>query len=361
MNNLSKKWLSSPKWVVQILGALTKKWWLALTIVWLALLIMLVISCYKCDSVSIILRFSVLTITAVLVFGVCDTLTNVFNLRREENGITWCQVIILLDIGLWILGFVLIFDIQNNNRVAAAVSIIGVALSLIFQDKIKGAVAFIHLRVHHLLRIGDWIQVPKYNVDGEVKRVSLTSVTIYNWDTTTSIIPISALHSDHFINLQNMSDGKTYGRRMLATFVFDTSWFKTLKKNELEDIEKEHGFKLYLKKDEIERGVLNAQAYRLYLYHWLMNHKHISHRPRLIVRWMTQHNEGMPLQVYAFIIDSSLAAFEWQQSQIMEHIIESSKWFVLRLYQSPSAYDASNSNVFISSKPATYGKEENNE
>ena len=65
----------------------------------------------------------------------------------------------------------------------------------------------------------------------------------------------------------------------------------------------------------------------------------------------------MELQVYAFIVDSSLAAYEWEQSKIIEHIIKSLNWFGLRLYQSPSAYDVSNSNVYLSKEPADYIKE----
>ena len=87
-----------------------------------------------------------------------------------------------------------------------------------------------------------------------------------------------------------------------------------------------------------------------------MNHKHISQHPRLIVRWMDHKEGGMELQVYAFIVDSSLAAFEWEQSQIIEHIIKSLDWFGLRLYQSPSAYDVSNSNVYLAKEPADYIK-----
>ena len=85
-----------------------------------------------------------------------------------------------------------------------------------------------------------------------------------------------------------------------------------------------------------------------------MNHKHISQQPRLIVRWMDQKDSGMPLQVYAFIVDSNIAAFEWQQSQIIEHIIKSMGWFGLRLYQSPSAFDVSNSNIYLAKESATY-------
>ena len=85
-----------------------------------------------------------------------------------------------------------------------------------------------------------------------------------------------------------------------------------------------------------------------------MRHPHVSHEPRLIVRWLEQVPEGMPLQVYAFITDSSLASFEWQQSQIIEHIIEALAWFDLQLYQSVSGYDASNCNVNIEEKRTDY-------
>ena len=286
------------------------------------------------------------------------TLTDIYSLKRKEAAITLCQLSILVLIGILISGIYIIFDLKDETINKAIYGGMGALLAWIFQDTIKGVVAFIHLRLNNQLQIGDWIQVPNQGVDGEVKRVTLTTVTIYNWDTTTSSIPTSMLHSNHFINSQNMMEGKTYGRRMYMTFVLDTGWFHAFTEKEKEEIEKTGDILDYLSKDEIVKSKSNAQLFRLYLYHWLMNHPHISQQPRLIVSWQEQKEHGMPLQVYAFIIDSSLPSFEWQQSQIVEHIIESLDWFGLRLYQSPSAYDASNSNVYLSDKPATYRKEE---
>lgn len=85
-----------------------------------------------------------------------------------------------------------------------------------------------------------------------------------------------------------------------------------------------------------------------------MHHPHISHEPRLIVRWLEQVPEGLPLQVYVFITDCSLAPFEHQQSMIIEHIIEALAWFNLQLYQSASGYDASNCNINMADKEANY-------
>ena len=303
------------------------------------------------------LWLSLLTLVVWLTIKVGRTLANTFSLRKEEERITWSQIAILIAIGFWIIGFLIIFDTKEDPKIAAAVALVGSVLSWIFQDKIKGVVAFLHLRFHHLLKVDDWIIVPSMNIDGEVKRITLTSVTVYNWDTTTSTFPISAMHSGQFQNLQNMTMGKTYGRRMYMSFIFDTGWFHSITQDELESLKKHDDVMQYLPEGELEKGALNAHLYRLYLYHWLMSRERVSQRPRLIVRWQEQRPEGMPLQVYAFITEGSVVPFEWEQSQIVEHIIMSAEWFNMNLYQTPSGYDAGNSNIYMSSHPATYRKE----
>ena len=303
------------------------------------------------------LWLSLLTLVVWLTIKVGRTLANTFSLRKEEERITWSQIAILIAIGFWVIGFLIIFDTKENPKIAAAVAFVGSVLGWIFQDKIKGVAAFLHLRFHHLLKVDDWIIVPSMNIDGEVKRITLTSVTVYNWDTTTSTFPISAMHSGQFQNLQNMTMGKTYGRRMYMSFIFDTGWFHSITQDELESLKKREDVMQYLPEGELETGALNAHLYRLYLYHWLMSRERVSQRPRLIVRWQEQRPEGMPLQVYAFITEGSVVPFEWEQSQIVEHIIMSAEWFNMNLYQTPSGYDASNSNIYMSSQPATYRKE----
>lgn len=374
LNKLSKKNLASERLWRQIFGALVQ--WQS-KLLWAFVLLIAPVSI----GLALIIppgdwihgfEFLCLNLVILLTFKTCRRLIDVFNLRKEYTRVTWSYITILVGIGLWIIGFVLIFNIKDNPRVATAIGVVGTLLSWIFQDKIKGVVAFLHLRSHNLLKIGDWLMVDKLGVDGEVHQMTLTSVTVYNWDTTTSTIPISALQTEHFRNLQNMMEGRTYGRRMLKTFVLDTGWFRVLSREEIEKLKERiqsgketrtasnDEIRDFLSKnlslDEINEGVTNAQLFRLYIYHWLMNHKHISQHPRLIVRWMDHKEGGMELQVYAFIVDSSLAAFEWEQSQIIEHIIKSLDWFGLRLYQSPSAYDVSNSNVYLAKEPADYIK-----
>ena len=77
-----------------------------------------------------------------------------------------------------------------------------------------------------------------------------------------------------------------------------------------------------------------------------------------MVRWLEQKESGLPLQIYGFIMEGGVMAFEWQQSQIIEHIIEALDWFGLQLYQSPSSYDVGDVNNHLIEKGLTSRKEE---
>lgn len=334
---LSNNGIASESLLIQIMGALIKQWGLLLSFLFV------VFSPLYCSFVDVDNQwylFLVSTIALWLFISVCRILTDSFNLRKKEAGITWCQIAMLFAFGLWIIGLLLIFDITGKTINTAAFGIVGSLLAWIFQDIIRGVVAFILLRKNHLLQIDDWIKVPKYDVDGKVTRVTLTTVTIYSWDTTTSSIPTSALLSDHFMNLQKMAEGKTYGRKMSKSFIMDTGSFCALSKEEIDALKSNNRVTKYLPQEEIHEDVINAQQYRQYLFHWLMNNPHISQHPYLIVSWQKHTENGMTLHISGFIIDSNVSAFEWQQSLITEHIVESLKWFGLRLYQRPSSYDA---------------------
>ena len=376
MNRLSKKWLSSDRGCTQVMGAMILKGRWGLTLLLLVMVALSLLSLHNWQNtaflsasscltsiygfISTALRSSwywlvLLTLLMFLVIGVCNTMTNIYSLRKNETGITWCQIMILIFVGIWLIGLLCIIKIQKESGYFIIFGVLGTLMTWIFQDTIKGVVAFVHLRLNHLLYIDDWIQVPKLNVDGEVKRITLTTVTIYNWDTTTSSIPTSVLHNDHFINLQRMTDGKTYGRQMLKTFILDTGGFHPLTAEEIESLKQKKEVKAYLLDEDFKVGELNAHLFRLYVFHWLMNHPYVSQEPRLVVRWLEQKETGLPLQIYGFIMEGGVLAYEWQQSQIIEHIVEALDWFGLQLYQRPSSHDVSNltEKVLMSRKEET--------
>ena len=149
-----------------------------------------------------------------------------------------------------------------------------------------------------------------------------------------------------------MLEGRTHGRLMSKSFIIDTGWIHNVSEEEAESIKKNIDTHDFL----IQPGELNIHLYRRYIYHWLMQNPHICQLPRLFVTWKEQTNEGLPLHIYAFINDTKWEAYEWQQSAIIEHVIQALSLFNLQLYQSPSGYDTSNSNIHLTDTKVNYRK-----
>lgn len=358
-NSISSNLLSSYQWYKQIFGALISS---KILISFVICAILLLVGLYFIDK--ILCAFCSTSVLAIVVWHIVKLLTPIYCIREQEHRITWSQIALLVSFGIWLLTLLYVIHPQKDSIESIGITAIGILLGWIFQDTIKSVVAFFYLRANDLLKINDWIIVPGKDIDGMVKSITLTTVTLTNWDTTTSCFPTYILHSEHFKNYQKMMDGKTEGRQMLKTFILDTGWIHAMSYEEMEKIksilkDKDDPFEYFIS-NEAKAGMLNIHLYREYLYHWLMHHTHVSQEPRLIVRWLEQSPDGLPLQIYAFITDSNLAPFEWQQSQIMEHAIEALAWFNLQLYQTASGYDASNSNIYLTKEPANYKKGQSN-
>ena len=305
-------------------------------------------------------KILIVTLMTLFLWGawfVTKTLNRIFSMRRQETYITWSQISLLAVFGLWIVVIVCCLNLQNNNPTdTAIITVFGAVLGWIFQDTIKSVAAFFYLRANGLLQIGDLIAVPAKGIEGFVRTISLTTVTVENWDTTTSAFPTFILHADHFKNSQRMLEGKTLGRLMKKTFIIDSGWVHPLTDNDIKRLRRALDVENFFVEKEVKCDKLNIEVFRLYIYHWLMNNPNVSQQPRLIVRWLEQTSEGLPLQLLVYLTDTMLDAFEWQQSQIMEHVIKAMGWFDLQLYQSPSGYDASNSNIYLTQQTADYRK-----
>lgn len=361
IKNFPRKALSSRKTCVQLIGSVFCCWkqlvgWTVFGITLFAILKGLCHDAFWMKIAELVCLSSLLAI----IYWAVKALTPVYCLRKEDHKVTWAQIILLGAIGIWLIGIVLIFNINSNSESFFAFSMIGVVMSYVFQDALKSVMAFFYLRTNDLIHIDDWIEVKSHGIDGILKSITLTTVVIENWDTTTSSFPTYILKEGHFQNNQRMVDGKTHGRMMMMNFIIDTGWIHTLKEEDVKSTKEklaEAGQTDFIGMDEIKVGALNMEIYRKYLYHWLMRQPVVAHEPQLLVRWLEQTNEGMPLQLYIFITETSFESFEWQQSQIVEHTVKSLEWFDLQLYQSPSGYDASNNSVYLTQKEVTYRKE----
>jgi miniconductance mechanosensitive channel len=125
----------------------------------------------------------------------------------------------LANIMIYVVAAILIFAAILNRDPFALLGALGAltaVLMLVFKDTILGLVASIQLSSHDMVRVGDWVSMPKYGADGDVLEITLNTVKIQNWDKTISTIPTYAFISGSFKNWRGMTDSG--GRRIKRSF-----------------------------------------------------------------------------------------------------------------------------------------------
>lgn len=228
-------------------------------------------------------------------------------------------------------------------------------IMLVFRDSILGLVAGIQLSANDMVRVGDWIEMPKYGADGDIIDISLNTIKVQNWDKTITTVPSYALISDSFKNWRGME--RSGGRRMKRFIYIDTTSisfcteemiakFKGI--HYLTDyvVNREREIEAYNMKNEISRtnpvngrALTNIGVFRAYVRNYVEHHPGIRQDLTLMVRQLAPTEHGVPLEIYAFINDIRWIQYEAIQSDIFDHLFAIAPEFGLRVYQSPSGYD----------------------
>lgn len=101
-------------------------------------------------------------------------------------------------------------------------------LMLVFQDTILSVVASVQIGSNDMVRIGDWIEMPSLNADGDVIEIALHTVKVRNWDKTITTIPIRKLITDSFKNWRGMQEAAdaASSARFISTSAACVSWMK---------------------------------------------------------------------------------------------------------------------------------------
>lgn len=228
-------------------------------------------------------------------------------------------------------------------------------LMLVFKDPILGLVAGIQLSANDMLKIGDWLEMPKYGADGAVTDIGLTTVKVRNWDNTVTTIPTYALISDSFKNWRSMSESG--GRRIKRSLNIDTGSVHFLSEEEQRRLQRNPLLHSYLndKTQELSRHnqeiaidlasplngrrLTNLGTLRAYLEAYLRAHPRIHQNMTLMVRQLAPTPEGLPLEIYAFTNTTVWAEYESIQADIFDHILAVIDEFGLRVHQTPTGND----------------------
>lgn len=256
-----------------------------------------------------------------------------------------------------IIGSILILSILFRKSPVYFLSGIGAAtaiLLLIFKDAILGLVAGVMISVNRMVRIGDWIEMPKAGADGDVIDVSLTTVKVRNWDRTITTIPSYDLISSSFKNWRGMHESG--GRRIKRSILIDMETVRFATPEMLARWQRIAILDEYLKEKlrEVElanntvnldmsvlcngRRLTNLGTFRAYCIAYLKAHDKIRKDMTFLVRQLAPGEHGIPIEIYVFTADTRWAYYEGIQADVFDHLLAVVGEFGLRVFQEPSAH-----------------------
>lgn len=236
----------------------------------------------------------------------------------------------------------------SGSAIVGSLGAITAVLVLVFRDTILGFVTGIHVATSKNLKVGDWIGIAKYNLEGTIEDINLLTTKIRNFDKTISTIPTYDLLSTEIKNLQVMSESNT--RRIKRAIIFNINSFKFLNLEEVNRLSKINLIKDYLteKKEEITkeretmensdlvingRQLTNIGVFREYAFNYLKKSEHIDQTGTLIIRQLENTPHGMPLEIYCFTNDSAWANYEVIIADLFDHLLVASREFELEVVQ----------------------------
>jgi miniconductance mechanosensitive channel len=231
-------------------------------------------------------------------------------------------------------------------------------IMLVFKDSILGLVAGVQLSAYDMVRIGDWIEMPKYGVDGDVIDVSLNTVKVQNFDKTIATIPAYSLISDSFKNWRGMSESG--GRRIKRAINIDMNSIRFCNDEMLDRYKKFHHLSDYIdsRRKEVARfnaenkidtsemingrNLTNVGSFRAYMVAYLKNHPKIHREMTFLVRQLPPGRHGLPIEIYVFSNDQDWVRYEDIQADIFDHLLAVLPMFDLRVFQDPTGNDFRN-------------------
>jgi len=309
---------------------------------------------------SIILATDIYIIAIIVwsINSVVSSLVSIFSkvdILKDKPLTSYSQ---LIKIIVFLIGFVLVFSLLLGQSPLAFLGAMGAATAvilLIFKDAILGFVASIQMSVYDMIRVGDWVSMPKYDADGDVIAINLTTVMVQNWDKTITTIPAHAFLADSFKNWRGMSDSG--GRRIKRAIHIKISSIRFCDEELINRFKKFHLVKEYIEKRENEinqynqehhvdqselingRRMTNIGVFRNYTLNYLAANPKLNQKMTLMVRQLDPTEKGLPVEIYCFSADKAWVNYEGIISDIFDHLLAAIPAFDLEVFEAPTGKD----------------------
>jgi len=297
-------------------------------------------------------------ITVLIIDTLIDCVVEIYYRSSRDRHLpirSFAQVFKLVTYFLAVILVISFVIGESPMKLFAGLGAMAAVLMLVFKDPILGFVAGIQLSSNKMVGIGDWVEIPQHQADGDILEIGLTTVKVRNFDNTITTVPTQSLINDSFKNWRGMQESG--GRRIKRALHIDINSIRFCDETMLMRYARVKYITDYLQKkqDEVNthnkqekldlsslangRRLTNVGTFRAYIQAYLAKHPEINQNLTVLVRQLEPSNNGLPIQIYAFSSEKNWIKYESIQADIFDHLIAVAEEFDLRLFQQPSGND----------------------
>lgn len=297
-------------------------------------------------------------LAAMVVTATLDALSEIYHSFPIWQQVPIQSFIEVAKLVVYFFTFILIASLllgESPFKLIAGMGAMTAVLMLVFKDSILGFVAGLQLSLNKVVSLGDWVEIPQHNADGDILEIGLTTVKVRNFDNTVTTVPTQSLINESFKNWRGMQESS--GRRIKRSIHIDVNFVQFCDAESLARYSKVDYIKEYIsaKKQEVDkynqqnvsdvqsmvngRRLTNIGTFRAYIIAYLEHHPNINQQLTLLVRQLAPTDVGIPIEIYTFSSEKDWSKYEAIQADIFDHLFAVAREFDLRIYQRPSGTD----------------------
>ena len=273
-------------------------------------------------------------------------------IARHRHIKGYVQLLKIFIVVVAILVIVSVIFKKDISTLIAGLGAMAAVLIFVFKDTLLGLVASIQLSADKMLKVGDWISIPRRDVDGIVSDITLNTVKVENFDKTIITVPTYSLVNDSFQNWKGMEEA---GIRQVKRSVFiDLKSVRFLDKELKDKLYRVPALKDFIESKEIKSDlsgkdfdttespffnssqITNLGIFRFYTEAYLRQLPNVDRSQAIIMRQLPFEGNGLPLQLNLFTKNTEFISYENLQSEIVEHLLAIMNEFGLKAFQQPT-------------------------
>ena len=273
-------------------------------------------------------------------------------IARHRHIKGYVQLLKIIIVVVAILVIVSVIFKKDISTLIAGLGAMAAVLIFVFKDTLLGLVASIQLSADKMLKVGDWISIPRRDVDGIVTDITLNTVKVENFDKTIITVPTYSLVNDSFQNWNGMEEA---GIRQVKRSVFiDLQSVRFLDKELKDKLCRVTALKEFIESKEMKSDlsgkdfdtiespffnssqITNLGIFRFYTEAYLRQLPNVDRSQAIIMRQLPFEGNGLPLQLNLFTKNTEFISYENLQSEIVEHLLAIMNEFGLKAFQQPT-------------------------